>query len=82
MVLSTYSLVEASGSNWTKLQTKLHLLKQFFLRNCYVENFVNKWVKTFMDNFLIVKGTTVTVGKKLLALVIPHLRIKSLIVVN
>lgn len=82
MALSTHSLVEASGSNWTKLQTKLHLLKQIFLRNCYVESFVNKWAKTFMDNMHIVKGTTVTVGKKRLVLVILHLRIESLIVVH
>ena len=59
-------------SGRTKLETELFCLKEFFLKNGYPENFINKCFKTFMDNIHVVKETTLTVGKKPLVLVLPY----------
>ena len=51
-------------SSCIKLNTELLLVKQFFLKNGYPENFINECFKNFMDNIHLVKETTLTVEKK------------------
>ena len=48
---------------WINLHTELLFLKQIFLENGFPENHMNKCFKRFMDNSLVVKETTVAVGK-------------------
>ena len=60
-------------SNWTKLYKELACLKETFLKNGYLEDFINKCFKKFMDNIHVVKETTLTVEKKPLVLVLPYL---------
>ena len=42
-------------SNWTKLHRKLVCLKETFLKNGYLEDFIKKCFKKFMDNIHILK---------------------------
>ena len=60
-------------SSWTKLHNELVCLKETFFKNGYPEDFINKCFKKFLDNIQIVKGTTLTVEKKSLVLVLPYL---------
>ena len=55
----------------TKCRNEVVCLKQVFLKYGYPEDFINKYLKTFMDNIHVVKETTPTVEKKPLVLVLP-----------
>ena len=71
-VLFTHSLINAcefaqAGLNYTMNS----LSKRNFLKTWLPEDFINKCFKTFMDNIHVVKGTTLAVEKKPLALVLP-----------
>ena len=60
------------SSSWTKLHTGLVCLKQIFLKFDFLENFINKCFKRFMDTIHVVKETTLTVKKKPFLLVLPY----------
>ena len=60
-------------SSWTKLHNKLLCLKENVLKNGYLEDFMNKFFKKFMDNIHVVQETTLTVKKKPLVLVLLYL---------
>ena len=48
------------------------------MKKGYPEGFINKRFKKFMDNICVVKEATLTIGKKLLLLVLPYLSSISL----
>ena len=60
-------------SSWTKSHNQLVCLKEFFLKNGYPKDFINKCFKKFMDNIHVVKETILTVEKKPLILVLLYL---------
>ena len=51
-------------SNWTQFHTKLTFLKGIFQKNGYPENFVDKYLKKFLNNIHLVKENVPTVKKK------------------
>ena len=57
--------------SWTKLYNELVCLKVTFSKNGYPEDFIKISFNKFMDNIHVVKGTTLTVEKKPLVLVLP-----------
>ena len=42
-------------SDWTKFHTELTFLKWIFRKNGYNENFLDKYLKKFLDNIHLVK---------------------------
>ena len=60
-------------SSWTKLYNESVFLKEIFLKNGYLEDFINKCFKRFMENIHVVEETTLTVEKKPIGLVLPYL---------
>ena len=59
-------------SSWSKLHNELVCLKDIFLKNGNLEDFINKCFKKFMDNTNVVKETTLTVERKPRVLVLPY----------
>ena len=58
-------------SNWTQFHTELIFLKGIFQKNGYPENFIDKFVKKFLNNIHLIKENIPTVEKKRLLLVLP-----------
>ena len=62
-------------SNWVQFHTELSFLKWIFRKNGYLENFIIKCFKRFLNNIHLVKKNVLTVEKKCLLLVLPYLGI-------
>ena len=65
-------------SDWTKFHAELTFLKKIFRKNGYLENFIDKCFKTFLDNIHLVKEKVPTVERKRLLLVLAYLGVISL----
>ena len=61
------------SSNWTQFHTELTILKGIYRKNGYLENFIDKCFKKFLNNVHLVKENVPTVEKKRLLLVLPYL---------
>ena len=68
LVLFTHSLIDSFEFALVGLNELV-----IFLKNGYLEDFINKCFKKFMDNIYVEKETTLTVEKKPLVLVLPYL---------
>ena len=62
-------------SNSTQFHTELTFLKEIFCKNGYPENFIDKCLKTFLNNIHLIKENLPTVEKKCFLLVLPYLAI-------
>ena len=51
------------SSNWTQFHTELTFLKEIFRKNGYLENFIDKCFKKFLNNVHLVKENVPTVEK-------------------
>ena len=60
-------------SNWTQFHTELIFLKGIFQKNGYPENFIDKFVKKFLNNIHLIKENIPTVEKKRLLLFLPEI---------
>ena len=65
-------------SNWTQFHTELIFLKEILQKNGYLKNFIDKFLKKFLNNVHLVKENVPTVEKKCLLLVLAYLGIKYL----
>ena len=60
-------------SDWIKFHAEFTFLKKIFRKNGYLENFIGKCFKKFLDNIHLVKEKVPTVERKHLLLVLPYL---------
>ena len=65
-------------SDWKKFHAELTFLKTIFHKNGYLENFIDKCFKKFLDNIHLVKEKVPTVERKRLLPVLTYLGVISL----
>ena len=65
-------------SDWTKFHAESTFLKKIFCKNGYLESFIDKCFKKFLDNIHLVKEKVPTVERKHLLLVLAYLGVISL----
>ena len=65
-------------SSWSMFHQQLILLRVIFQKNGYLENFIGKCFKLFLNRIHVLKDKVTTVEKKPLRLVLPYLGAISL----